>query len=64
MYLKENYDEKSDIWSLGCVFYEMCTNELAFNGRTPLALQKAVCEGDPPKLPNSFGVQLQELLKK
>ena len=64
IYLKEQYDEKSDIWSLGCVLFEMCTNELAFNGRSPLALQKAVCDGDPPKLPISFGDELQELLKK
>ena len=28
----QDYDEKADIWSMGCVVYELCTLEQAFSG--------------------------------
>ena len=30
----EKYDEKCDIWSLGCLMYEMCTLKLLFDGKS------------------------------
>lgn len=32
--LQENakYNNKTDIWALGCIFYEICTHERAFGG--------------------------------
>ena len=32
------YNEKSDVWALGCVLYEMCTLNHAFDGKSMCAL--------------------------
>ena len=31
LYNREDYDEKADIWALGCLQYEMCTNQTGFD---------------------------------
>lgn len=30
--LQKPYDEKIDVWSLGCIFYELVTNKILFEG--------------------------------
>ena len=64
LYNREAYNTKTDIWALGCVFYEMCTLELAFPGRTESEVKEAICEKDPPKLPDSYNINLQNLLNQ
>ena len=27
----EPYNQKTDVWALGCILYELCTNKRAFN---------------------------------
>jgi len=39
------YDEKSDIWSMGCVLYEMCSLRPPFIGKDMERLFKKVCMG-------------------
>lgn len=38
-------DERSDIWSLGVLFYEMLTARMPFAGNTAMELDEAVCRG-------------------
>lgn len=46
------YDHKSDIWSLGCVLYEMCALNPPFRANDMSALFRKVCEGRLPPLPS------------
>lgn len=45
------YDSKSDIWSLGCIVYEMCALAPPFRAKSMKGLFNSVLSGMYPKLP-------------
>ena len=45
------YNEKSDVWALGCVLYEMCTLNHAFDGKSMCALVLKILKGKYPPIP-------------
>lgn len=45
------YDFKSDVWSLGCVTYEMCALHLPFQAKDMATLFKNVTKGDFTPIP-------------
>ncbi len=48
------YNEKSDIWALGCVLYEMCTFKRAFEAPTLPALVLKIMRGNFHPLPAHY----------
>eukprot|EP00667_Euglena_gracilis_P002690 EG_transcript_2693 len=58
------YNNKSDIWALGCIFYEMVTLQHPFNGRNIYELMKSICSGLYAPLPPPYGPYLTMLLGK
>ena len=61
---KDNpYDSKSDIWSLGCVTYEMCMLHPPFRAQNMEGLYNKVIKGQYGKLSDKFSNDLAELIK-
>src|SRR5206468_12534773 len=46
----QKVDERCDLFSLGCVLYEMATGQQAFVGTSTVGVLKAVAMNEPPPL--------------
>ncbi|XP_029368516.1 CBL-interacting protein kinase 2-like [Echeneis naucrates] len=56
------YDAKSDIWSVGCILYELCTQKPAFTAETTIKLMPKLIHGPCPCLPETFSPELCQLV--
>ncbi|KAF5017976.1 hypothetical protein F66182_10064 [Fusarium sp. NRRL 66182] len=59
----EKYTLKSDIWSLGCIIYELCAREPPFNAKTHFQLVQKIKEGKFPALPEVYSPELFQVIK-
>ena len=57
------YDSKSDIWSLGCVLYEITTLKPPFRANDMNGLYKRVLKGIYPKIPSTYSQELNTMIK-
>ena len=58
------YDNKSDIWSLGCVLYEMITLRPPFRAENMEGLYNKVIKGQYNRIPERFSNDLSTILKQ
>lgn len=58
----ERYSHHSDIWSLGCIIYELCSREPPFNARTHFELIKKIKDGRIARLPSQYSQELMDVI--
>ncbi|XP_072858512.2 serine/threonine-protein kinase Nek3 isoform X1 [Pogona vitticeps] len=58
------YNNKSDIWSLGCILYELCTLKHPFQANSWKHLILKICKGYYAPLPPHYSYELHYLIKQ
>jgi len=56
------YNEKSDIWALGCILYELCTFNHPFDAKSQGALVLKILNSNPAPIRKTYSDNLQKLL--
>jgi len=62
--LGKPYHWSSDIWSMGCILYEMCANRVPFDAPDLKTLITKITKGPPPELPDGYPGELVALHKE
>lgn len=58
----ERYSLYSDIWSLGCVMYELCAQTQPFNAKTHYHLIQKIRDGQTDPLPSIYSQELKDAI--
>jgi NIMA (never in mitosis gene a)-related kinase 2 len=58
------YNEKSDIWALGCLAYELACLRPPFSGANPLALARGIKAGRFPRIPAQYSGDLARFIAR
>lgn len=58
-----SYDEKSDVWALGCILYEMATMKRTFDGSNLPALVNKIMKGDFAPITGPYSQALKVLIR-
>ncbi|XP_043927601.1 serine/threonine-protein kinase Nek3 [Protopterus annectens] len=58
------YNNKSDMWALGCVLYELCTLKHPFQAHSWKNLILKICSGSVAPIPSNYCYELHYLIKQ
>jgi len=59
---EQRYNEKSDIWSLGCIIYEMAALRPPFKAQNHLSLAMKIKAGKYDRIPNQYSEDLWQTI--
>jgi NIMA (never in mitosis gene a)-related kinase len=57
------YDSKCDIWSIGCVIYELCCLSQPFKATDFPSLFRKVLKGEFAPIPSKYSENMKELVR-
>ena len=60
---EQAYNEKSDIWSLGCILYELAALRPPFKANNQLALALKIKTGKFDRIPEAYSDELQWVIQ-
>ena len=60
---EEKYNNKSDIWSLGCIIYETCALKPPFQAENYLTLAMKIKDGKITRIPKQYSDDLQNIIR-
>lgn len=60
----ELYSFKSDIWSLGCILYELCTLSYTFKSKNLMGLVNMIVHEPHEPIPSSYSKNLNDLVNQ
>ena len=58
------YNYTSDVWSLGCILYELCTLQHAFSGENLLGLVFKIVQDKQGPIPDMYSQDMKDLVSK
>jgi len=58
----ELYNNKSDIWSLGCILHELCTLRKTFNGKCLRTVMRSIITTSPQEIPSLYSQEIRYLI--
>lgn len=56
------YNEKSDVWALGCIVYELCTKNHPFKATNQGALALKIIKGMYSPIPSTYSADLSQAI--
>lgn len=60
---EQPYNDKSDVWALGCILYELCTYTHPFNAKSQGALILKILKAEYEPIKTFYSNDLQDLVK-
>lgn len=63
VWLNKPYSSKCDIWSLGCVIYELTALRPPFMAQDMKGLYNKILKGVYPAIPNHYSKELSQMIK-
>ena len=57
-----SYNEKSDVWSLGCLLHELCALRPPFTAANQKELATKICVGSFSRLPLRYSADLNKVI--
>lgn len=58
------YNAKTDVWSLGCIVFEMCTFKHPFDAENYNSLVKKIIHDNLKQIPSHFSPELRDIIAR